>query len=93
MMFLKSLLKKLKTIKLEPVLSGLACLILGFYKSYLSGTLGSGGCCRFYPSCGDYALLAYKKYSFLKATKLTLFRILKCQPFGPKWANEPSMES
>ena len=91
MMFLKFLLKKLKQFTKEAP-SFLACFLIAFYKSFLSGTLGSGGCCRFYPSCGEYAFLVYKKHSFFKATKLTATRLLSCHPFGPKWKNEELFE-
>ena len=76
--------------RLDKTLKSLAILFLEIYRNFLSGLLGSGGCCRFYPSCGEYALLCYKKYSFLKASYRVLLRLLSCHPFGPKWRNEES---
>lgn len=38
-------------------------------------------CCRFYPTCSEYALEAYTKYGVLKGTFLSLKRLLKCHPF------------
>ena len=38
--------------------------------------------CRFYPTCSEYSKHAYMKYGFFKGTKLTIKRILKCNPFG-----------
>ncbi|WP_308690599.1 membrane protein insertion efficiency factor YidD [uncultured Treponema sp.] len=35
-------------------------------------------CCRFYPSCSEYALLALKKHGAFKGCCLTAKRILKC---------------
>jgi len=43
--------------------------------------LGSGAC-KFYPSCSDYSKEAYEKYSFLKATFLTIKRIFRCHPLS-----------
>ncbi|WP_449674897.1 membrane protein insertion efficiency factor YidD [Eggerthellaceae bacterium PR-HUZ602407-17] len=40
------------------------------------------GCCRFEPTCSQYALEAFKKFSFLKACYLTIRRILRCRPGG-----------
>ncbi|HTK81904.1 MAG TPA: membrane protein insertion efficiency factor YidD [Bacteroidota bacterium] len=39
--------------------------------------------CRFYPTCSQYALEAYKQYGFFKATSLTVKRIFRCHPFHP----------
>ena len=59
-----------------------AVLFLEIYRCHISSTLGMGGCCRFHPSCSDYAIQAYRRHSFLKASYLTLFRLLSCHPFG-----------
>ncbi|HBY58027.1 MAG TPA: membrane protein insertion efficiency factor YidD [Candidatus Atribacteria bacterium] len=39
--------------------------------------------CRFYPSCSEYAIQAFKEYSLLKGLKLSIMRILRCHPFNP----------
>lgn len=36
--------------------------------------------CRFKPTCSNYALTAYQRFNFFKATFLTIKRILKCNP-------------
>ena len=72
--------------------SFLALFFLAFYKAFLSGFFASGGACRFYPSCGEYAFLVYKKHSFLKASAFLLKRLLACRPFGPKFRPEPEIE-
>lgn len=38
-------------------------------------------CCRFYPTCSQYALEALEKYGALKGSWLALRRILKCHPW------------
>ncbi|MCY4321990.1 MAG: membrane protein insertion efficiency factor YidD [Bdellovibrionaceae bacterium] len=63
-----------------------------FYKAFLSGTLMMGGSCRFYPSCSDYGFLVYKKYPFFKASWLLLKRLFCCNPFGPKFRQEPEIK-
>ena len=75
--------------KIELFASSLALFFIVFYKSLLSGLLACGGGCRFYPSCSEYALLAYKKFSFWRATILVFKRLLDCRPFGPKVRVEP----
>lgn len=37
-------------------------------------------CCRFVPTCSEYALEAIEKYGALKGAWLALRRFLKCHP-------------
>ena len=39
-------------------------------------------CCRFTPSCSAYALEAFQKRGFFVGFALTVWRILRCNPFG-----------
>ncbi len=38
-------------------------------------------CCRFTPSCSAYALEAYQKRGFFVGTALSVWRLLRCNPF------------
>lgn len=38
-------------------------------------------CCRFIPTCSQYALEAIEKYGAAKGGYLTLRRLLRCHPF------------
>ena len=38
-------------------------------------------CCRFIPTCSQYALAAVEKYGAWKGGWLALRRFLRCQPF------------
>lgn len=40
-----------------------------------------GQCCRFYPTCSDYAIDALSKYGFLKGAWLSVKRVAKCHPW------------
>ncbi|MBQ3038655.1 MAG: membrane protein insertion efficiency factor YidD [Clostridia bacterium] len=51
-----------------------------FYQKYISPYKG-GSCCRFVPTCSEYAILALKKYGAIKGSFLALRRIFKCHPF------------
>ena len=37
--------------------------------------------CRFTPTCSAYAVEAYEKRGFLAGTVLTVWRVLRCNPF------------
>jgi len=37
-------------------------------------------CCRYYPTCSQYALEALEKYGAIKGGWLALRRILRCNP-------------
>ena len=45
--------------------------------------IGSGRC-KHYPTCSNYAIGCYEKFNFIKASFLTLFRIIRCNPFTRK---------
>lgn len=38
--------------------------------------------CKYVPSCSNYAKEAYQKFNFFKASFLTLWRLLRCNPFS-----------
>lgn len=43
--------------------------------------------CIFYPTCSEYGIEAFKKYSFIKAFYKTAHRISRCHP-----GNEPRVD-
>lgn len=55
--------------------------LINFYRHQLSPLKGVS-CCRFIPTCSQYALEAVEKYGALKGGYLAVRRILRCRPFG-----------
>ena len=51
-----------------------------FYQKNISPYKG-GSCCRFVPTCSEYALQAVTKYGAFKGMYKAIKRILKCHPF------------
>ena len=52
-----------------------------FYRKYLSGIKGYSSC-KYYPTCSTYALEAVEKYGAVKGGMLSMWRILRCNPFS-----------
>lgn len=38
--------------------------------------------CKYTPTCSQYALEAFQKFCFFKAMFLSIWRILRCNPFS-----------
>lgn len=53
--------------------------LVQFYRRYLS-PLKKNGCCRFTPTCSEYAIEALNERGAFVGTALTLWRILRCNP-------------
>lgn len=53
--------------------------LIKFYQKKISPA--KKPCCRFFPTCSEYALQAVKKYGALKGTYKSVKRLLKCHPF------------
>ena len=57
----------------------LSILIIRLYKKIIAPVLHKKICCRFYPDCSSYGILALKKYGFIKGWKQTFKRIKRCK--------------
>ncbi|MDI6710819.1 MAG: membrane protein insertion efficiency factor YidD [Thermoanaerobacterales bacterium] len=40
-------------------------------------------CCRFYPSCSEYAVAAIRKYGPVRGLYRAARRVLRCHPWSP----------
>ena len=54
--------------------------LVRLYRKYLSPLKG-GPCCRFVPTCSAYAIEAFQKRGFFVGLILTVWRVLRCNPF------------
>jgi putative membrane protein insertion efficiency factor len=54
-------------------------LLITAYRYLISPLLGP--CCRFYPSCSEYAETAIMRYGVLRGLWLAVKRILCCHPW------------
>lgn len=54
--------------------------LIRFYKKHISvHTLPS---CKYYPTCSQYGLEAIERFGAFKGGLLTVWRILRCNPFS-----------
>ena len=60
-------------------MKGLFLSLIRFYQRSISPLRPP--CCRFIPTCSQYALEAVEKYGALKGGWLALRRLAKCHPF------------
>ncbi len=54
--------------------------LIKFYQLCISPFLGN--CCRFYPSCSDYAIEAIEKHGAAIGLLIAMKRILRCGPWN-----------
>jgi len=54
--------------------------LIKLYRKYISPL--KPPCCRFYPTCSEYAVQAFTKHGFFGGLILSVYRILRCNPFG-----------
>ena len=54
--------------------------IIGIYRKYISPL--KPPCCRFTPTCSAYAIEAFQKRGFFVGLALSVWRILRCNPFS-----------
>ncbi len=62
------------------MLRKLATSLVRFYQLTLGSLVGS--CCRFQPTCSEYAKEAYRQHGFIKGSYLTVWRLLRCHPWA-----------
>ncbi len=55
--------------------------LLGFFKAFRSCLFAP--CCRFTPSCTEYAQQALERHSLPRAMRMILGRLLRCHPLHP----------
>ena len=59
-------------------------VIIAVLKAYQAvGRAVLAPCCRFYPSCSDYALEAVRCFGSLRGSALAARRLLSCHPLHP----------
>lgn len=62
------------------ILTYAAEFLIKVYQKLISPLLPKS--CKYYPTCSNYALEAYRKHGFIKGSILSFWRILRCNPWS-----------
>ena len=65
--------------RMKSILSKILKLFIRFYQVCISPLFPP--CCRYYPTCSNYALKAIEKHGAIKGSFYATKRILRCNPF------------
>lgn len=55
--------------------------LIKIYRNHLSSLKLQ--CCRFYPSCSEYAIDAIEKYGTIRGVGKSICRVVRCNPLSP----------
>ncbi|HEX2582966.1 MAG TPA: membrane protein insertion efficiency factor YidD [Chlamydiales bacterium] len=69
------------------MLKRICFFLIDLYQAAISPFLGH--CCRFTPTCSEYAKEAIQKHGVCKGCGKTAWRILRCNPFCRGGLDEP----
>jgi putative membrane protein insertion efficiency factor len=64
--------------------TALALLVVHGYRLLVSPVVPKtvGGRCKYHPSCSRYALEALREFGFVRGSLLTVWRLLRCNPWS-----------
>lgn len=62
------------------IINTVPILLIRFYQVFLSPLLGAS--CKYHPTCSGYALEAFRQHNLFYALWLTVWRVLRCNPFS-----------
>lgn len=68
----------------QQIVSHLLVRLIGVYQNSISPMIHLGGnvqLCRFHPTCSEYARIALDRHGLYKGLFLSVWRILRCNPF------------
>ena len=52
------------------------------YQLFISPIIGGNRCCRFMPTCSNYAIESIDKLGIIKGGFYAFVRIIRCNPWG-----------
>lgn len=67
-------------LKEDSFMKRILLAIIRFYRTSVSPLTASH--CKYIPTCSQYGIEAIERFGALKGTALTVWRILRCNPFS-----------
>jgi len=64
---------------MKKLVAKILCFFIRLYQICISPLFPP--CCRYYPSCSQYAIDALKKHGAMKGSVLAFKRIIRCNPY------------
>ncbi|MBL7052310.1 MAG: membrane protein insertion efficiency factor YidD [Candidatus Marinimicrobia bacterium] len=58
----------------------MAIFVIGAYRKLISPFTGNN--CRYHPTCSEYAVGSYRRFSFFVASRMVALRLFSCHPWG-----------
>ena len=62
------------------MVKNIAIKLIRVYRKYISPL--KRPCCKYYPTCSEYALDAVSRYGAAKGGLMAVWRVLRCNPFS-----------
>ena len=56
--------------------------LIKLIKLYQRAPLSTHSSCKYYPTCSNYAIKALEIHGVIKGSLLTIWRLLRCNPFS-----------
>jgi hypothetical protein len=67
---------------MNQIIKKLFIFPIRLYQLFISPIIGGNRCCRFVPSCSNYAIEAIKELGIIKGGFYSFTRIMRCNPWG-----------
>lgn len=71
---------------LKTITKKVALFLVKFYQVCISPLFGP--CCRYTPTCSEYARIAIERFGAVKGTRLAFKRLMRCRP-GQDYGYDP----
>lgn len=65
---------------ITKLLKNIFIIPIRFYRKFISPLFPP--VCKYYPSCSTYAITAIERFGIIKGTILSVWRLLRCNPYS-----------